>query len=162
MNIKKIILSLLLSLVFPMGVFALSAPIVSSVPSQIDADVYTLTIKVPIGSKVNVVGGPSDLAPMTDGENGDVLDGIVKFMVGLAQEKTNIFSINAEKNGEVSKSITVTIKETSKAVSTEKGDTTAPSAPVLDDIANPVKAYEYEITGSTESNANIYQGASSI
>ncbi len=156
MKLKNTILIIICALVFPMGALALNAPTVGSVPSQINADVYTLTINVPIGSKVNVIGGPNDLAPMTDGAGSDALDGIVKFMVGLAQEKTNIFSITAEREGEFSNSVTVTIKETNKATSTEKGDTTSPTAPEIDDISNPVKAYEYEITGSTEASANIY------
>jgi len=166
MKTKTILLSLLGLFILPVSAFAaLAVPIVTTVPATINANTYTLTIKVPIGSKVTVVGGPSDLAPVTDGAGGDKLDGVVKIMVGLAQEQTNVFSIIAEKNGESSSSITITIKETSKTSATtetsktptvRKGDVTPPSAPVIDPIKDPVTGTKYTITGSSESLAKIF------
>jgi len=161
MKTKTILLSLLGLLILPVSAFAaLATPIVTAVPATINANTYTLTIKVPIGSKVTVVGGPSDLAPVTDGAGKDKLDGVVKVMVGLAQEQKNVFSITAEKGGQFSSSVTVTINETSKTTTVKKGDVTPPAAPELDPIENPVSGTEYEITGSCEAEANIYADSS--
>ena len=156
MKTKNIIISLICALIFPLGVFALSAPTVDSVPSQMDANSYTFTINAPVGSTVSVLGGPSHIAPVTDGAGSDELDGVVEVIVGLAQEQDNVFSITAEKDGESSDAIMVTIHETSAGGSVLQGDHTPPDAPVLDPIENPVKAYEYTITGSVEADANIY------
>jgi len=155
MKTKNIIISLFCVLIFPISVFALSAPVISPVPDKVDAKTYILTITVPIGSKVTVVGGPSDIAPVTDGANGDKLDGIVKVSVGLTQEQTNIFSVSAEKDGQFSNSTIITINETSSG-KTGVGDQTPPTAPVIDPIINPVTAATYTITGSSEALANIY------
>ncbi|MBN1258346.1 hypothetical protein JXA05_01170, partial [Candidatus Peregrinibacteria bacterium] len=82
MKTKNILIILFAALAFPAGVFALSAPTVDSVPESVNADVYTLKIHTEQGAKVTVVGGPSDLAPVTDGADGDALDGVVQVMVG--------------------------------------------------------------------------------
>jgi hypothetical protein len=156
MKIKNIIFTLLGLFVLPLSAFAISAPVVKDVPGTINANTYTLTINVDPGSKVTVVGGPSDLAPVTDGAGTDKLDGVVKIMVGLAQEATNVFSITAEKNGQISNSTEVTIKETSSTDTTKKGDVTPPAAPILDSIKNPVADTKYTIKGSSESLAKIY------
>lgn len=171
MRIKNPIIAFFAALVFPLSAFALSAPTVENAPDRIDTDFYTLEIHVPIGSKVSVIGGPSNLAPMTDGAGSDELDGVINFLVGLAQEQVNVFSISAERNGEFSDSITVSIHETSvieeggegegeEGGEEEEGelprDQTPPPAPVIDPIEGPVKDYEYEITGSSEALANIY------
>lgn len=156
---KKIIFLtvFLLTLALPSGVLALAAPTVSA-PSKIDADFYTFTISVPVGSTVSVLGGPSFIPPATDGAGSDELDGEVEVMVGLAQEQVNVFSITAEREGEFSDSVEVTIRETSSASGGQgsQGDTTAPDAPALQDIDNPVVAYQYTIKGSCEADANIY------
>lgn len=156
---KKInlIIVLLAALLIPAGVLALNKPTIDSVPSSVDADVYTLTIHAAVGSKITVVGGPAFLPPVTDGAGSDELDGTVEIMVGLAQNEANVFSIVAEKGGEISDSAQVTINESSQASGPQTpGDHTPPEAPTLDAVNNPVEAYEYTITGSTEANANIY------
>ncbi len=153
----RLLCSFLLTLVFSGSVLALSTPTVDSVPSQMNADFYTFTIHVPVGSTVNVLGGPSYISPTTDGAGNDESDGEVEVMVGLAQEQVNVFSITAEREGDFSGSLEVTIHETSGAQGQPgQGDTTPPSAPVLDPIENPVAAYTYMITGSVEADANIY------
>ena len=160
MKIKNMILTLLGLFVLPIGAFAsLATPVVSpAAPSQINANTYTFTIKVASGATVSVVGGPSDIAPVTDGAGTDKLDGTVKVTVGLAQEATNVFSISSQKGSDFSSSITVTIKETGKVAATtdKKGDVTPPEAPELDQIESFVAATKYTITGSCEANANIY------
>ncbi|MBU1017486.1 S-layer homology domain-containing protein [Patescibacteria group bacterium] len=156
---KKLMISIIILsiLALPSGVLALSTPTVSA-PSKMDADFYTFTISVPIGSTVSVLGGPSFLPPVTDGAGSDELDGEVEVMVGLAQEQVNVFSITAEREGEFSDSVEVTIHETSGASGGQnpQGDITAPDAPVLQDIENPITAYQYTIKGSCEADANIY------
>jgi hypothetical protein len=160
MKIKNIIFALLGLFVLPVSAFALSAPIVKDAPGTVSANTYTLTIKVDPGSKVTVVGGPSDLAPVTDGAGTDKMDGIVKVAVGLAQETTNVFSITAEKNGQSSSSTEISIKETISANTAKKGDITPPAAPVIDPIKNPVDGIKYTIAGSSESLAKIYAESS--
>jgi len=155
MKTKNILISLICALIFPISVFALSAPVISPVPGKVDAKTYILTITVPIGSKVTIVGGSSDIAPVTDGSGTDKLDGVVKVTVGLVQERENVFSIVAEKDGETSSSTIVTINETSSG-KTGTGDQTPPTAPVIDPIQNPVTTTTYTITGSSEALANIY------
>ena len=140
-----------------MSALALGSPIVNNAPGSIDANFFTFNISVQTGAKVTVLGGPSFIPPVTDGAGSDELDGEVEVMVGLAQDAENVFAIRAELGGEFSSSILVTINETSTVSGDQpKGDTTPPAAPDLDPITNPVKAYEYKITGSTESDANIY------
>lgn len=144
----------MIALAFPVSVFALSKPIVDSVPSSVDADFYTLIIHVEEGAKVSVLGGPSFIAPATDGI-GNPLDGVIEVMVGLSQNTTNIFSITAELNGSISGTTQVSVKE-AKVSSSTPGDHTAPAAPEVDPVINPVEAYSYTIKGSAEANANIY------
>jgi len=156
---KKInlIISLLAVLILPMSALALANPAVTNAPGTIDADFFTFEISVSTGAKVTVLGGPSFVPPVTDGAGSDALDGKVEVMVGLAQEQNNVFSIMAEKDGQFSNSIEVTIHETIASGGEEpRGDITPPAAPDLDPIENPVKAYEYTITGSVEADANIY------
>lgn len=156
MKIKAILITFIFAIGFPLTVLALATPSVQSVPSSIDADFYSFTIFVQTGAKVTVVGGPSFIPPVTDGV-GNALDGEVEMLVGLAQEALNVFSIAAELNGEFSDTLQVSINETSAGSGPQlPGDHTAPDAPVLDPIDNPVKAYTYKITGSTEADANIY------
>lgn len=153
---KKInlLVGLLVVLSFPVSAFAVSKPTVDSIPSSVDADFYTLVIHVDEGAKVTVLGGPSFVPPTTDGV-GNALDGTVEVLVGLSQNATNNFSIAAELNGDFSDTRQVSIKEATASSSTP-GDHTAPAAPTIDPVQNPVEAYEYTINGSTESNANIY------
>ncbi|QQR83069.1 S-layer homology domain-containing protein [Candidatus Peregrinibacteria bacterium] len=95
---------------------------------------------------------------MTDGANGDVLDGIVHVMVGLAQEQVNHFSINATLNSETSATTQVTIQETSAItpqLSGASGDKVAPPKPIVNPIEGPVNARRYTITGTAEAEANI-------
>lgn len=153
---KLIFLIALVIFSFPTGVLALSAPTFDPVPSQINADFYTLIIHVPLGSTVTVLGGPGNLPPVTDGAGSDALDGTVDILVGLGQEQVNVFSVAASLNGEFSDSITITINETSGSSGEAPGDHTPPEAPIIDPIENPVMESEYTITGSVEADANIY------
>jgi len=151
------LISLILVLSFPLGVFALSAPTVETIPNQVDADFYTLIIQAPVGSTVSVVGGPSNIAPVTDGAGSDALDGKVEVLIGLAQEQVNVFSISVSKDGEFSDSVVVSINESSASQGLQSpGDHTPPPAPTIDPIDNPVAAYEYRLAGSAEADANIY------
>ena len=156
MKTKHFIIGLLITLIFPLSAFAINPPLVDQPPSTVNANFYTLTIYTEVGAKVTVVGGPSDLAPVTDGAGSDEEDGVVQIMVGLAQEATNTFSITAEKGGQVSSSVVITINETAGGEGEGEGDTTPPSAPVLNEIPEFVDALEYIITGESEPNANIY------
>ena len=156
---SKTLIFLVGLLLLPIQVFAISKPIVTNIPDKIDADFFTLKIEVDEGAKVTVVGGLSNIPPITDGEGGDTLDGKVEVMVGLAQNSNNVFSINAQKNGDFSDSMTVSIKE-EKAINSgggsSQGDVTPPEAPVVDEVISPITDTEIILTGSTESDANVY------
>lgn len=154
---KPILLSFLLATLIPTATFALSDPQVATIPSTVDADFYTLEITIPIGAKVTVVGGPSFVPPVTDGVGNDELDGYVEVLVGLAQDQANVFSIAAEREGDFSDSIEITINEQEDPGAQQQGgDTTPPAAPVIDPVENPVAATSYKLTGSAEASANIY------
>jgi hypothetical protein len=156
MKYQNYFLSLLLSLSIGAGpVLAINAPIVRNIPPEVDADTYTLTIYTEEGAKATVTGGPSQIAPVTDGAGDDLQDGQVEVMVGLKQNTVNRYSIVVEKNGEVSDSVIVELNEVSKN-SSGSGDTTAPPAPTLNPIPEFVSSREYIITGTTEPFANIY------
>jgi hypothetical protein len=153
---KKSISLLVLAgiLIAPSFARALEDPMVSSYPNKINANAYTFTIFTVQGATVTVIGGPGDIAPVTDGAEGDVLDGTVKVTVGLVQEANNVFSISAGKGSDFSNSITVNIQETA-AGSAGQGDTTAPAAPKLDPVESPYSGTSIQISGSTEADANI-------
>ena len=97
MKKRYFILAVLAFFGYSLNALAVSSPIVGTIPSSVDADTYTITIYCDTGATVTVVGGPSDLAPVTDGKNGDALDGEVKVKVALAQNTVNTFSITAKK-----------------------------------------------------------------
>jgi hypothetical protein len=148
----KTIIIILFALIFPINAFAINAPLVDEPPSTMDADFYTLTIYVEDGAKVSVVGGSADIAPVTDGAGSDIEDGVVEVMVGLAQNATNTFSITAERNGQTSASVIITINEVPDA----GGGIDYPPAPAVNNIPEFVDTAEYIITGSTEPGYNIY------
>lgn len=148
----KTIIVVLFALIFPINAFAINAPIVDEPPSSMDANFYTFTIYIENGSKVNVVGGTADIAPVVDGEGSDIEDGVVEVKVGLAQNMTNTFSITAEKNGQTSVSVVITINE----LTGEDGGIDYPPPPVVNDIPEFIGADEYVITGITEPGYNIY------
>ena len=148
----KTIIIILFALIFPINAFAVNAPLVDEPPSSMDANFYTLTIYVEDGAKVTVVGGSADIAPVTDGAGSDEEDGVVEVMIGLAQNATNTFSITAEKNGQTSASVIITINELSGA----GGGIDYPPAPTVNNIPEFVDTAEYIITGSTEPGYNIY------
>ncbi|MBN2087498.1 S-layer homology domain-containing protein [Candidatus Peregrinibacteria bacterium] len=156
----KLFFAILFALIFPVSVFAISAPTVNSVPSSVDADIYTLTIHTEPGATVSVLGGPSFLAPITDGV-GDEEDGIIHFDVGLAQNTENVFSITAEKDGVTSSSILITINE-EQAISNESGSSVSqgeknvPDAPTLKPIPETVDTAQYILSGNAEPDTNIY------
>jgi hypothetical protein len=152
MKIKHFTIGLIITFAFPLSAFAISAPTVDSVLSQMDADTYNLIIHTEPGAKISVVGGPGQLAPMTDGIDDDIEDGVVEFTVGLVQNEENIFSITAEKDSDISDSVTITINE----VSAGGGDTNLPNAPSLKPIPEVVDTAQYIITGNAEPNTNIY------
>ncbi len=138
---------------YSLNVFATNAPLVDSIPSSVDADTYIITVYVESGAIVNVVGGPSQLAPVTDGAGSDVEDGEVQIEVALAQNTTNSFSITARKGTAVSNAVLIEITEVS---SVGGSIVPAPAAPVLNDIPDFVDTTEYMITGTAEANTNIY------
>lgn len=153
---KTSLLTLLMALAMPFSAFAVESPIVDEVPSSVDANTYVLTIFVEPGAKVTVVGGSSQIAPVTDGLGADVEDGEVEIMVGLGQNTVNTFSITAEKDGEVSDSVVIEITEQTSVSSNASGDTNPPQVPSLNEIPAFVDAKEYIISGETEPLANIY------
>lgn len=168
MKNKKIFITFLLTLIFPLSAFAMNAPTYDPIPASVDANTYTLKFHTEKGAKITVVGGTADIQPVVDGI-GNALDGTVAIAVGLGQGQKNIFSVVASKDGISSDSITLTINEISAkpatqsaqpsqstATSTLSGDTTPPLVPVVDPIPEEVVSLEYTITGSTESEANIY------
>ncbi len=157
MKTKNILLAFLISLFFSSGAYAINAPVVRDIPAKVNANYFTLTIYTELGAKIAVTGGPAQVAPVTDGEGlDDEEDGTVEVKVKLAQETVNTFSIIAEKNGEFSDSVIVTINETSEGTPPGTGDITPPEAPVLNPIPDFVSSKEYIITGTAEPYANIY------
>lgn len=151
MKNRYLLLALLLFVGGAANVFAINAPLVGSIPDTVDANTYEITVYTEKGATVTVVGGPSDIAPVTDGKGSDALDGTVKVTVALAQNTINAFSIISQLNNVSSDSVLISIKEVSAA-----GETSAPKAPVLNKIPDFVTALQYIIAGTAEANANIY------
>lgn len=151
MKNRYLLLAPLLFIYGVLNVFAINTPLVDDIPDSVDASTYKLTIFCDKGATVTVVGGPSDLAPVTDGAGTDAEDGKVQITVAVAQNTVNSYSITAQKGTEISDSVLVTIEEVSAA-----GGSNAPSAPVLNKIPDFVTTLEYIITGTAEANANIY------
>ncbi len=149
---NKILITAFSVMALALPAFAISKPTVDPIPSQVDADLYTLKINVTPGAKVTVLGGPTFIPPAPDSDE----DGRVEVTVGLAQEQENVFSISSELNGQFSDSTDVTIYETSAGSGQQQGDTTPPNPPVLDDINNPITTASYTLKGSVEADANIY------
>jgi hypothetical protein len=140
------------SFALPFRAFALGTPTVDPIPSSVNANTYTLVIHTEAGAKVTVVGGTSDVAPMTDGAGDDIKDGVVRVMVGLVQNEDNVFSITAEKDGVTSGSLVFEIHESSNSGPSQDG----PDAPKINPIPDIVKTAEYLISGHSEAKANIY------
>ncbi len=152
---KSLFFGALMVLAMPLSAFALEGPIVDDIPSTVDANTYVLTIFVEPGSKVTVVGGASQIAPVTDGQGADAEDGEVQIMVGLSQKSVNTFSITAEKNGQASDAVVIEIIEAT-ATNSSGGDINPPKVPNLNEVPDFVDAKEYIISGTTEALANIY------
>ena len=153
MKIKKIcfVLALILTLGFSVNVLAASAPQVEQPPASVDANTYILKVTTQPGAKVTVLGGPVNIAPVTDTDN----DGKVEVTVALAQEAKNVYSVYANYGGETSPATVVTIYEAEKKA-VDRGDTTPPEAPKMDLIPELLNVTRYELTGSSEADANIY------
>jgi len=134
-----------------LNAMAVNAPLVASIPDSVDANTYTITVYTEPGATVTVVGGPSQLAPVTDGTGTDVKDGTVKIAVALAQNTVNTYSIIAQQGTAISDASLISIKEVSKS-----GGAIAPSIPVLNKIPDFVTTAQYIITGTSDANANIY------
>ena len=165
MKTKLFFITIISLLIIPVNAFAINTPTVEDVPPKVNDDVYILKINTEVGATITVVGGSSNIPPMTDGTRGDKLDGYIEIMVGLAQEQINSFSIIASKDDESSDSVSVTIHETADVGGDDngstQGDTTSPDTPVLNSIPESVDAGQYRITGSSEPNAKIYARNSS-
>lgn len=149
MRNRILILAPLLFLASSLRAFAVGGPTVADIPAQVNGTTYTLTIYTDPGATVTVLGGPADIAPVTDGQNGDVKDGVVKVTVGLAPNTTNVYSVSSSLNGS-SSSTTVSLKQVSSASGT------VPAAPVLNKIPDFVTSAQYILTGTAEPNDNIY------
>lgn len=154
MKKRLLILALLLALSYSLNAFAVNAPMVGNIPSTVFEGTYTLKIYTEDGATVSVVGGPSQLAPMTDGQDGDDLDGVLEVMVGLTENAVTNFSITASLDGDISDTLTVKIKQETPVPSGD-GDSDAPDAPVLGEIPVSVDTAEYLITGQAEPDTNI-------
>lgn len=163
MKPKTIILGLLIAAtLFPLKALAISAPTYDAIPDKVDANTYTIVFHTVPDATVTVLGGPADIQPVTDGV-GNAKDGIVQVMVGLAQEQENVFSVNASLNGQISSAITITIIEGRTAQSpVQRGDTTPPFAPILNDYPEEIGATQYTFGGSSEADANIYARSSDV
>lgn len=151
MKNRYLILTVLAFFGYSLNAFAINSPLVGSIPSSVDANTYVITVYTEDGATVSVVGGPSELAPVTDGEGDDLEDGEVQIEVALAQNTVNSFSITVQKGTAVSDAVLIEINEVSPT-----GGPSAPAAPVLNDIPDFVDTTEYIITGTAEANANIY------
>ncbi|MFH1012175.1 MAG: S-layer homology domain-containing protein [Candidatus Peregrinibacteria bacterium] len=161
MKTKHLLIAFLFTLIFPMSAFAINKPTYDSIPQRVDASVYTITFHTEPGARITVVGGPADIAPVTDGV-GNTRDGVVEVMVGLAQGLKNVFSATASLNGNTSDAINITIyegpvvDEEEKASSVPQGDSTPPLAPTVDTYQQALSGKEATVKGSTEADANIY------
>jgi len=136
-----------------LNVFAINAPLVGTIPSEVEGNTYILTIYTEEGATVSVVGGPSQLAPVTDGAGFDPKDGQVQVQVPLIRNTNNSFSITAQSGTDISDAVMITIKEVSALSS---GSHPIPEAPVLNDIPVYVDASQYIISGTAGPNLNIY------
>ncbi len=153
---KTFISSAVLALAFPAAAFALSMPTLAPVPASVDADTYTLKIYTKPGAKVTVIGGPADIAPKTDGQEGDVKDGIVMMEVGLSQNTDNVFSINAALDTETSEAATFTVKESAGGSAAKAGVTSEDKILSFDPLPDVVYGVTYEVTGSTSPDTYVY------
>lgn len=153
MKNRYLALAILAFFSYSLNAFAINTPNVGNIPSTVEGDTYIIKVITEEGATVSVVGGPSQLAPKTDGAQDDELDGEVFVEVPLVRNTTNSFSITAELNGDVSDALTVEIKEKSTA---SAGTHPIPEAPTLNDIPDAVDATQYIITGQTSPNLNIY------
>lgn len=153
MKNRYFILAALAFFSYSLNAFAINAPLVGNIPSSVEGDTYILTIYTQEGATVSVVGGSSQLAPVTDGAGSDELDGVVMMEVPLARNSTTNFSITAEINSQVSDSVIVKIKEVSVPVA---GSYPVPEPPVLNPVPETVDTAEYIITGTAQANTNIY------
>ena len=155
MKNRILIFSLLLFFSGTLNVFAINAPLVGGLPDSVDADTYYITVHTEPGATVSVVGGPFQLAPVTDGAGSDAEDGEVQIEVALAQNTVNSFSITAQIDTDVSDAVLIEINEVS-ASGGSSAPVVEPEPPVLNDIPDFVDTAEYIITGTAEPNANIY------
>ena len=153
MKNRYFILAILAFFSYSLKTFAINIPLLDSIPASVDADTYTLIVYVEEGATVNVVGGPSQLAPVTDGNGDDPLDGEVQIEVALAQNTANSFSITAQKGTDISDAVLIEISEVSAASSSTLP---VPEPPSLNPIPDFVDATQYIITGTAQANANIY------
>lgn len=150
MNKRHLLLALLLTLSYSLNAFAINAPIVEAIPSSVNADTYTITVFTEMGATVSVVGGPSQLAPVTDGAGNDAKDGEVEVEVVLAQNEVNSFSITAQMGADTSDAVLIEINEVSIG-----GGPSVPNTPLLDPVPESVETAKYTITGYGEYNAKI-------
>lgn len=151
MKKRHLILAFLLALSHSLSAFAINAPLVDNIPGSVTADTYVITVFTEEGATVSVVGGPSQLGPVTDGVGDDPEDGEVQVEVALEPNSLNNFSITAELNGNTSDAVMVEIQQV-----TPSGASSPPAAPLLDAIPELVETAEYTITGYSETYANIY------
>lgn len=156
MKSKTIILAFLFALgFFPFRALALDLPTYDPIPALVDATAYTIKFRTISGGTVTVLGGPADIAPVTDGE-GNPRDSVVEVTVGLAQEEANIFSVTASKDNDTSAALMITINEgRPQGSSAPQGDTTPPLAPELEEYPEELDAWQYTFSGSSEADANI-------
>lgn len=149
-------LSLLAAFVLfaPSVVFAIGAPVLDELPDAVDAPTLLIKGKAEPNAKITAIGGPNEIPPVTS-----TADGSFKIRVGLTQEETNIFSITATKNGEVSESIVVIIKEgKEEALEYQRvfgRDVIAPESVQVDPYTSPVNSDVIIITGTAEPNSQV-------
>ncbi|MBI5411806.1 S-layer homology domain-containing protein [Candidatus Peregrinibacteria bacterium] len=155
----KTILIVMSFLVLPLQALALSAPHVESYTMNKAGTVATLKVITEKGAKITVVGGPTDLPPVTDTEG----KGVVEVQVGVVANEKNNYSITAQVGAEISNAAVYVIDTVPQAggsanqpAPSATGDVTPPVAPKLDSVPSLYYGDSIRITGSSEGLANIY------
>lgn len=134
---------------------ATTTPTVDTPPSPVDANKAVISGVSEPGARVTVTGGPYEIAPTTaDG------DGNFSVTVGLAQESTNTFNIQATADGhEESEIVQVSIVESTEQTrifeAQTGSDRTAPDAPQIDITSTTTDDGFYTITGMGEAEATV-------
>ncbi|MBI5754925.1 hypothetical protein HZA41_01760, partial [Candidatus Peregrinibacteria bacterium] len=151
-KIPSILLVTILLLISVETALALNAPIIDPVKSPVDATKQKITGTTEPSAKITVTGGPYEISPITADKNGHF-----EITVALVKESTNLFSIIAEKDGQISSSTKIEIVENAEqaALAAAGGtDNIAPAAPIVTETTQGT-GNAYSIVGTAEANSTI-------